>query len=131
MIAGYVAQQQEEEALKHFDTMQDVLSACASQAALPEGKWIHWNIVLHAFDTNIFVVNALVNMYGKCGSLEDAWILFEGMPERNSVSWTTMIAAYTHCGYNRLAIQLFMTKCLMPSSCMMPFGLWKMWLCVM
>ncbi|XP_057851414.2 pentatricopeptide repeat-containing protein At2g13600-like [Cryptomeria japonica] len=33
-------------------------------------------------------------MHGKCGSLLDAREVFDGMPERNVISWTAMILAY-------------------------------------
>jgi pentatricopeptide repeat protein len=42
-----------------------------------------------------------------CGSIEDAWYLFDKMPERNVVSWTTMIAAYVQQGKSERALSLF------------------------
>jgi len=39
----------------------------------------------------VFVGNSLADMYAKCGSIEDAWRVFNEMPSRNVVTWTTMV----------------------------------------
>eukprot|EP00249_Psilotum_nudum_P022149 c28392_g4_i1 orf=1-312(-) len=46
-------------------------------------------------------------MYGKCGSLEDARIVFDKMPQRNMVSWNSMIASCVQNGYGNGALELF------------------------
>ncbi|KAF8410132.1 hypothetical protein HHK36_002654 [Tetracentron sinense] len=47
---------------------------------------------------NIFAYNKLLSSYTKQGRLEDAQQLFDNMPNRDEVSWSTIIAAYTRSG---------------------------------
>lgn len=107
---GYV-----EDALRIFEkirycdavTYASVISACANFAALPEGKQIHASIMGTETETDIIVGNALVNLYGKCGSLDDAQMMFDKMQHRDTVTWTVMVAAYAQQGKGKIALQLF------------------------
>eukprot|EP01018_Ginkgo_biloba_P002728 Gb_38067 [translate_table: standard] len=119
MIAGYVQNGQAVEALKLFRQMQQVgvkpvsktfasvLPACANLAALEQGTEIHVEIIRNGFDSDLFVGNALVDMYSKCGKIEKARDLFDKMPQRDEVSWNTMIAGYGMHGYGKEALKLF------------------------
>lgn len=44
--------------------------------------------------------------YVKCDSLRDARHVFDVMPERNVVSWTAMISAYSQRGYASQALSI-------------------------
>ncbi|KAJ7299552.1 hypothetical protein O6H91_17G079000 [Diphasiastrum complanatum] len=70
------------------------VDACASLAALDKGKQIHAAIIKSGCEGYVNIGTALVNMYGKCGSLQDAKIVFGGMPQKDVVSWNAMICAY-------------------------------------
>eukprot|EP01018_Ginkgo_biloba_P001598 Gb_35887 [translate_table: standard] len=119
MIAGYVQNGHSEEALKLFrqmrltgvkpnsNTFASVLPACASLAALDQGKEIHEEIIRSGFLSDVFVGNALVDMYAKCGSIENARNLFEKMHQRDVISWTAMIAGYAMHGSGKEALKLF------------------------
>jgi hypothetical protein len=48
-----------------------VLNACASLAALEEGRHAHEQIIESCFETDVFVGSSFVDMYAKCGSMED------------------------------------------------------------
>ncbi|KAM3395129.1 hypothetical protein P3S68_004134 [Capsicum galapagoense] len=37
---------------------------------------------------------ALIDMYSKCGSVEDAWNIFSSAPFKNVASWNAMIGCY-------------------------------------
>jgi pentatricopeptide repeat protein len=50
-----------------------VLNACASVLALEEGRCAHEQIIQTGWDLDVFVRSTLVDMYAKCGSMEDAW----------------------------------------------------------
>lgn len=103
-----------EDALKTFYYMQDqndvtfisTLSVCASRAALEEGKCIHALVAERGLEQDNFVGNALLNMYGKCGSLDDAQRMFDKMQQRDVVSWNIMIAAYSQNGQVQNALSL-------------------------
>eukprot|EP00253_Pinus_taeda_P001147 PITA_01147 len=89
------------------NTFASVLSACANLTALEEGMVIHAKIIKNGFLSDVFVGSALVDMYAKCDSIENARKCFDRMPERNTVSWTTMIRAYVHNGHSDEALKLF------------------------
>eukprot|EP01018_Ginkgo_biloba_P009794 Gb_07756 [translate_table: standard] len=119
MVAGYVQNGQYDEALKLFGQMQltgfkpnqvtfaSVLPACANLALLQQGRFVHEDIIRSGFQSNIFVENALVDMYAKCGSIKDGRKVFDEMPEQNVVSWNAMIGGYAMHGYGKEALQLF------------------------
>jgi len=83
------------------------LNAYASILALEEGMCVHQQIIQHGLESNVFVESSLVDMYAKCGSLEDAWIVFNKMPVRNVVTWTSMILGHVQCGQGQKALGLF------------------------
>jgi pentatricopeptide repeat protein len=97
-----------------------VLSACAELGGLELGRSIHALAVKACVEENIFVGSALVDLYGKCGSIENAEQVFGEMPERNLVTWNAMIGGYAHQGDVDMALRLFdeMTlgsRCIAPS----------------
>ncbi|KAF0898908.1 hypothetical protein E2562_012615 [Oryza meyeriana var. granulata] len=57
---------------------------------------------------NVFAASALLDVYAKCGRVRDARQVFDGMPERNTVSWNALIAGYTESGVMTPALQLFL-----------------------
>jgi hypothetical protein len=57
-----------------------VLNVCASVVVLEEGRCVHQQIVECGWDSHVFVGSALADLYMKCGSMEDAWIVFNIMP---------------------------------------------------
>ncbi len=119
MILGHVKCGQGQKALELFQQMQQedvqpnsitfvgVINACASIEALEEGKHVHKQIIESGWDTDVFVGSSLVDMYAKCGSLEDAWRVFNKMPSRDVVTWTTMILGHVKCGHGQKALELF------------------------
>ena len=56
---------------------------------------------------DIKVGSALVDMYAKCGWVEDGRRIFSQMPERNVITWTSMIDGYGKNGLSDEALQLF------------------------
>ncbi len=53
-------------------TFVGVVNACASLVALEEGRYAHQQIIQSGWDSNVFVGSSLIDMYAKCGSMEDA-----------------------------------------------------------
>jgi pentatricopeptide repeat protein len=57
---------------------------------------------------DVFVGNSLVEMYAKCGHMEDAWRVFNKMPSRDVITWsTTMILGHVKCEQRQKALELF------------------------
>jgi len=88
-------------------TFTGILPACADLAALEQGKEIHEVIMRSGYQSQVFVSNALIDMYAKCGSIEDARNVFDKMFKRDVVSWNAMLAGYAMHGFGKEALQLF------------------------
>eukprot|EP01018_Ginkgo_biloba_P026033 Gb_07043 [translate_table: standard] len=88
-------------------TFPSVVKACAEISALQQGKEIHNHIIRNGFELDVFVGSALVDMYSKCGSIEDARHVFDKMSVRNAVSWTAMAVGYVQNGHPNEALRLF------------------------
>ncbi|KAJ7563082.1 hypothetical protein O6H91_03G096300 [Diphasiastrum complanatum] len=118
MIAGYAQQGLGKEALALYEQMKQervkpddvtyvvLLKACASIAALEQGKQLHSHIIKSGFESDLTVGNTLVDMYAKCGSIEHARHVFNNMHERDVVSWNVMIASYAQQGLGKEALTL-------------------------
>ncbi|CAL2234573.1 unnamed protein product [Prunus armeniaca] len=88
-------------------TLASVLSSCASVAALNHGIWVHVYIKKNHIELDIMLGTALIDMYGKCGSIEEAYDIFSDMTEKNVFVWTAMIAAHAMEGQAQKAIDLY------------------------
>ncbi|XP_058069570.1 pentatricopeptide repeat-containing protein At2g13600-like [Magnolia sinica] len=119
MIAGFSQNLLGEEALKlfiemrqsetsptHF-TFSSLLNACGSLAVLRLGKQIHLIITKMGLDRNVFITCSLVDMYSKCGSVDDARCIFDSTVERNSILWTSMIMGFAQNGRVEDGLELF------------------------
>lgn len=84
-----------------------VLKSCAGLSDLQLGKLVHQHLVCCGCHSDLFVIAALVNMYTKCGNVEDARLVFDKMSVRDLVSWTSMISGYAHNGYNSETLSFF------------------------
>lgn len=88
-------------------TFTSVIDACASLAALDEGHDVHAAIICCHHEQDILVCNALISLYGDCGSMHDARRIFERMQCRDVVSWTAVITGLVQNGHHKQALCLF------------------------
>jgi pentatricopeptide repeat protein len=88
-------------------TFVGILNACASLQSLEEGRHTHEQIIQNGCESNVFVGSSLVDMYAKCGSMEEAWRLFNKLPSRDVVSWTAMLLGHVKCGEGQKSLNLF------------------------
>jgi pentatricopeptide repeat protein len=97
----------QESGLKPTDvTMLVALSSCALLGSLDLGRWIQEYVKKYGFDRYVKVNTALIDMYAKCGSLDDAVNVFKDMPKRDTQTWSTMIIAYATHGDGFQAISM-------------------------
>ncbi|KAG2719881.1 hypothetical protein I3843_02G006600 [Carya illinoinensis] len=88
-------------------TFAGVLNACADHAAEDLGKQVHGYMTRIGFDPISFAASALVHMYSKCGNIENAKRVFNGMPQPDLVSWTSLIVGYAQNGQPNEALKFF------------------------
>ncbi|XVF51433.1 hypothetical protein PTKIN_Ptkin04bG0185200 [Pterospermum kingtungense] len=88
-------------------TVINVLSALEGEGMLVLGKQIQAVCLKEGFLKVVFVGNALIYMYGKCGKMDDARCIFDDMLFQDSVSWNTLIAGYLGNGFVGLAFEMF------------------------
>ncbi|KAJ0018678.1 hypothetical protein Pint_11285 [Pistacia integerrima] len=119
MMHAYVKAKLPKEALKLFkimvdegvipdeNTMVSVLSACASLSDLECGRLVHRFIHQNNIKQDVFVKTALIDMYSKCGCLEDALVLFYKMGCKDVFTWTIMIEGLANYGLGIEALRVF------------------------
>ena len=89
-------------------TYVSILSACASAGALEWVKEVHSHALRAGLESDVRVGNALVHMYAKSGSIDDARLVFDRMVERDVVTWTVMIGGLAQHGFGHEAFSLFL-----------------------
>ncbi|XP_042501704.1 pentatricopeptide repeat-containing protein At3g24000, mitochondrial-like isoform X1 [Macadamia integrifolia] len=119
IITGCAQTDQGEKAIEIFCQMQregvcpneftfaSCLRGCSSIAALVNGQLLHSLIIKAGHSDDMFVMSALVDMYGKCGCIEDAEALFSDSASRDTVSWNTIICGYAQHGHVGKALKAF------------------------
>ncbi|CAK9866409.1 unnamed protein product, partial [Sphagnum jensenii] len=88
-------------------TFVQVIKACAGLGRLEDGRLVHEQLIQSGCESNVFLENSMVDMYAKCGSIEDACRVFNKMPARDVVSWTVIILGHVKCGQGHKALKLF------------------------
>ncbi|CAH2045363.1 unnamed protein product [Thlaspi arvense] len=120
MLGGYVRANEWEEALDFLALMRKevedidnvtlvwILNVCSGVSDVQMGKQAHGFIYRHGYDTNVIVANALLGMYGKCGTFGSANTLFRQMSElRDEVSWNALLNGLAQLGRSEHAISFF------------------------
>ncbi|KAF3582210.1 hypothetical protein DY000_02033971 [Brassica cretica] len=79
----------------------------AELCLLKHGGLLHGLVVKSGFRSHVMVGNALVNMYAKSGSIQDAWKTFSGMNFRDIITWNVMICGFSHHGLGKEALEVF------------------------
>ncbi|KAA8550816.1 hypothetical protein F0562_002500 [Nyssa sinensis] len=119
IISAFSANGQSMEALRLFREMQEagltpstytfvaVLQACEEPSFGKFGKEIHATILKSSHYFDVYVVNALLVMYSKCGKIVEAARIFNGMDEKDNVSWNSMLSGFVQNGLCNDALQFY------------------------
>ncbi|BAT75171.1 hypothetical protein VIGAN_01299100 [Vigna angularis var. angularis] len=120
MMAGLLRNQQHVEVPKLFKIMvfgdleinsytcMFALKACTSLLDDEIGMEIVMTVFRRGFHVHPYVGSSIVNFFVKCGYLDDARKVFDGMPEKDIVCWNSIIGGYVQEGFFREAIKLFL-----------------------
>jgi pentatricopeptide repeat protein len=117
LIRGYVNQAESEKALLLYKEMRErglkpdnftfpfVIKACVQLLAIKEGREIHGHAIKLGLGSDPFVQNGFINLYGKCGEIELACLVFDKLGlNKTSASWGSIIVVHCRAG--------LWTKCL-------------------
>lgn len=88
-------------------TMVGVLTACRKKLDLKLGRWVHSYIQKNGIKQSLILCNAVLDMYTRCGVVDEAKRFFDGMVEKDIISWTTMLVGYGSLGDFVAARELF------------------------
>ncbi|CAM8894221.1 unnamed protein product [Rhodiola kirilowii] len=80
-----------------------VIQACIGLDSIRFGEMVHAHVIVMGFAGHDFVSSSLLNMYAKCGKIEDARKLFNLMGKHSPVSWNSFISALTTNGLHLVA----------------------------
>lgn len=120
VISGFVGCGKAHDALHHYKCMQEdgvkpncytfvsLFKACGSLADINEGRKLHDDFRDTGILPNVYIVNTLVSMYGKCGYIKEAENVFKsGDGILDVVSWNAMLSSYIEQEDGKRALQLF------------------------
>ncbi|KAM0856558.1 hypothetical protein ACQ4PT_049059 [Festuca glaucescens] len=122
LISGHEQNGEEDAALELFEQMLaegmaptpfalvSSLGACAKLGLVTRGKEVHGFVLRHCIGSdpfNIFIHNALIDMYSKCGDMATVTAVFERMPERDFISWNSMVTGFSHNGQGKQSLAVF------------------------
>jgi pentatricopeptide repeat protein len=88
-------------------TLVVTLSACSALGALDFGRWVHSCINHTSLGDIVSVSNSLIDMYAKCGAVEEAYEIFNEMKWKDIVSWNTTILGLAAHGHTDEALATF------------------------
>ncbi|XP_023004098.1 pentatricopeptide repeat-containing protein At4g21065-like [Cucurbita maxima] len=119
MISGCVQNGQLEKALDCFNEMREqkmrpneailvsMLAAASQLGMLEYGKMIHSIADSLKFSMTASLGTALVDMYAKCGCIDESKFLFDRMPQKDKWTWNVMICGLASHGLGQEALALF------------------------
>ncbi|KAK9097033.1 hypothetical protein Sjap_022530 [Stephania japonica] len=119
LMTGYVQNSQPELAIRVFQELLEagayptiytfgaVLNACTSLYSIQLGKQIHGYIIKYQIGYDTSVGNSLCSLYSKCHNFDSALKAFRSIPEKNVISWTTIISACGDNGQAMMGLVLF------------------------
>ncbi|XP_075501271.1 LOW QUALITY PROTEIN: pentatricopeptide repeat-containing protein At3g02330, mitochondrial-like [Primulina tabacum] len=119
IISGFSSEEDSERAQNFFArllemrvkpdnfTYATVLDTCANVANIGLGKQLHAQIIKQDLLSDVYITSTLVDMYSKCGNLQDSVLMFAKSSKRDFVTWNAMVCAYAHHGLAEEALQIF------------------------
>ncbi|KZV39302.1 pentatricopeptide repeat-containing protein-like [Dorcoceras hygrometricum] len=119
MISGFREAGRLDDALITFERMKDesvmpnqvtvvnVLAACADFGALDMGVWLHELVNRCKWELDVILGTSLIDMYMKCGKINEGLCVFGQMSEKNVFTWNTVINGLALANYGKEAVTWF------------------------
>ncbi|KAH7422984.1 hypothetical protein KP509_12G034200 [Ceratopteris richardii] len=119
LLAGYAEQGRAENALKCLEEMQlegicpsiptylACIKACSEAGATDKGIELHAELGRKDLLEELLLGSSLVDMYSNCGKIHMAQEVFDMLPSHDVVSWTALLAGYSHLGEGEHIFPLF------------------------
>ncbi|CAM0944612.1 unnamed protein product [Alopecurus aequalis] len=120
MVTGYEQNGMAQEALEFFArhvvgqgvvpspvTLVSVISAAAQLRDARNGQACHAFVLRNDFEYDLALVNAIIGFYMRTGAVQHARRLFEGMMERDVVTWSCMVTGYVQSGNTCEALRVY------------------------
>ncbi|MCO5583491.1 hypothetical protein L7F22_037402 [Adiantum nelumboides] len=113
LITDYIDNGLDKEAIRCFKLLQDTslaldvvsliggLKACSMVQEISTARDIHCFAIRLGCEDNVMISNTLVDMYMKCGCLEDAQKVFDAIQIRTVVSWNVLLTGYLEHGFEK------------------------------
>ncbi|XP_074573745.1 pentatricopeptide repeat-containing protein At3g57430, chloroplastic-like [Curcuma longa] len=95
------------ELMPDFVTIISSIQACSMISSLEKGQILHGLVIKSGFNSDVFVCNALIDMYGKSGWVNSANQIFQEMDVRDLGSWNSIISIYGIHGKGASALKVF------------------------
>ncbi|KAI9153345.1 hypothetical protein LWI28_009908 [Acer negundo] len=120
LVSGYAQNGQPNESLKIYIemtsrnvkpdkfTIVSLMSACSQLGNLELAKTVDSILSRSEIDVRQpYVTAALIDMNAKCGNMDRAEKLFEELPNRDLITYSSMIQGFSMHGHGKLAVNLF------------------------
>ncbi|XP_043712606.1 pentatricopeptide repeat-containing protein At3g16610-like [Telopea speciosissima] len=119
MISSLTQNRKSSEALEAFKQMLQanmhpnavsfvaVIPSCENSGNIDCGESLHAHAIKDGLDCQTSVATAFLSLYAKLGDLDSAELLFHGIPDRNLLSWNSMVSAYVENGFWELGLYTF------------------------
>ncbi|KAK7386070.1 hypothetical protein VNO78_32148 [Psophocarpus tetragonolobus] len=91
----------------HFPALNLEYHRYKDSCCVEDAHQLHLKIYKSGLTNDVFWCNTLINLYVRVGNLVSAQKLFDGMPQKNLVSWSCLISGYAQNGMPDEACMLF------------------------
>ncbi|KAK8954529.1 Pentatricopeptide repeat-containing protein [Platanthera zijinensis] len=84
-----------------------VLGICSRTGNLSSGKAVHGLLVVGGLRNHVFLTNSLMDMYSKCGQIDEVRCVFDNSDHLDDVSWNSLLSAHVRIGLLFETVKIF------------------------
>jgi pentatricopeptide repeat protein len=84
-----------------------MVMAFAGLGTLEDSRIVHKQLIQSGRESDVSVRSSFIDMYAKCGSMEDAWRVFKKISSQDIGTWIAMVLGHVKCGQGQEAMELF------------------------